>query len=255
MLAILNYEAGNLTSVRRALDSLGIPCTVTADHDVIARSQGIIFPGVGAAGSAMEHLRRSAMVAGIQSQGVGTSLKHFAANNQETDRLRVDAQVDERTLREVYLPAFEQVVRRCQPWTVMCSYNRINGTYASEDPWLLTEVLREQWGYEGLVVSDWGAVNERVPGLAAGLDLEMPASGGRTDAQVVAAVRSGELDESVLDAAATRVTAMILAGHATLGARTGVGSDGATAFLCGRRHTGDDQPRGNGLSRAHRIFY
>lgn len=178
----------------------------------------------------------AALVAGIQSQGVGTSLKHFAANNQETDRLRVDAQVDERTLREVYLPAFEQVVRRCQPWTVMCSYNRINGTYASEDPWLLTEVLREQWGYEGLVVSDWGAVNERVPGLAAGLDLEMPASGGRTDAQVVAAVRSGELDESVLDAAATRVTAMILAGHATLGARTGVGPDGATAFDADAHH-------------------
>lgn len=148
-------------------------------------------------------------VRGIQSRGVGASLKHFAANNQERDRLRVSADVDERTLREIYLRAFRRVVTDAQPWTVMCSYNRINGVYASENPWLLTDVLRGEWGFRGLVVSDWGAVNDRVAGLAAGLDLEMPASGGRTDAQLVDAVRSGTLDEKALDAAASRVIDLV----------------------------------------------
>ena len=144
----------------------------------------------------------SALVRGLQSQGVGASLKHFAANNQETDRMRVSADVDERPLREIYLRGFQRVVEDAQPWTVMCSYNRINGVYTSEDPWLLTEVLRDEWGFEGLVVSDWGAVNDRVAGLAAGLDLEMPSSEGRTDAELVAAVQSGALDERLLDTAA-----------------------------------------------------
>jgi len=139
------------------------------------------------------------LVRGIQSKGVGASLKHFAANNQETDRLRSSSDVDPRTLREIYLRGFEHVVTETQPWTVMCSYNRINGVYASEDPWLLTQVLRDDWGFEGIVVSDWGAVNDRVAGVAAGLDLEMPSSGGRTDAQLVAAVRDGRLDEAALD--------------------------------------------------------
>ena len=103
------------------------------------------------------------IVEGIQSGGVGTSVKHYAANNQETDRLRVDAQVDERTLREIYFPAFERIVTACQPWTIMCSYNKVNGLSASENPWLLTTVLREEFGFEGLVVSDWGAVYHRVP--------------------------------------------------------------------------------------------
>ncbi len=116
----------------------------------------------------------TAFVVGVQTQGVGTSLKHFAANNQETDRARVSADVDERTLREIYLPAFERVVTLAQPWTVMCSYNKVNGVYASEHHWLLTEVLREEWGFEGLVVSDWGAVHDRAAAVAAGLDLEMP---------------------------------------------------------------------------------
>jgi beta-glucosidase len=151
----------------------------------------------------------AALVSGIQSQGVGTSLKHFAANNQETDRMRVSADVDERTLREIYLPAFERVVKQAQPWTVMCSYNRVNGTYASQDHWLLTEVLRDEWGFEGLVVSDWGAVVDRVAAVAAGLDLEMPATGGRTDALVVDAVNSGVLDEAVLDVAVRRVLTLI----------------------------------------------
>ena len=146
----------------------------------------------------------SALVRGLQSQGVGASLKHFAANNQEADRMRVSADIDERPLREIYLRGFQRVVEDEQPWTVMCSYNRLNGVYTSEDPWLLTKVLRDEWGFEGLVVSDWGAVNERVTGLAAGLDLEMPSSEGRTDAQLVAAVRSGALDERLLDTAARR---------------------------------------------------
>jgi beta-glucosidase len=146
----------------------------------------------------------AALIRGIQSQGVGTSLKHFAANNQETDRMRVSADVDERTLREIYLAAFERAVKKASPWTVMCSYNKINGTYASQDHWLLTEVLRDEWGYDGVVVSDWGAVSDRVPALAAGLDLEMPSTGGRTDAEVVAAVRAGTLDEAVLDQAVRR---------------------------------------------------
>jgi beta-glucosidase len=151
----------------------------------------------------------TALVEGIQSLGVGTSLKHFAANNQEADRMRVSADVDERTLREIYLPAFERVVTKAQPWTVMCAYNKVNGVYASQHDWLLSTVLRDEWGFEGLVVSDWGAVRDRVAGVAAGLDLEMPSSGGRTDAEVVAAVRSGALDEAAVDAAARRVLHLV----------------------------------------------
>jgi beta-glucosidase len=151
----------------------------------------------------------AAMVDGIQSQGVGTSLKHYAANNQETDRMTVSAEVDERTLREIYLPAFETVVRRAQPWTVMCSYNRINGVYASEDPWLLTEVLRDDWGFEGLVVSDWGAVNRRDAAVAAGLDLEMPSSGGGGTRTIVDALHDGTLSEADVDRAVTRVLTLV----------------------------------------------
>lgn len=159
----------------------------------------------------------SALVRGLQSQGVGASLKHFAANNQEADRMRVSADIDERPLREIYLRGFQRVVEDEQPWTVMCSYNRLNGVYTSENPWLLNTVLRDEWGFTGLVVSDWGAVNDRVAGVEAGLDLEMPSSSGRTDAQLVAAVRSGALAESVLDTAARR--AIELAFKAVAGAR------------------------------------
>jgi len=151
----------------------------------------------------------AASVRGIQSKGVGTSLKHFAANNQEFDRMRASSDVDPRPLREIYLRGFERVVKDASPWTVMCSYNKLNGVWTSEDPWLLTSVLRDDWGFEGLVVSDWGAVNDRVAGVAAGLDLEMPASGGRTDAQLVAAVRAGTLEESVLDTAASRAIELV----------------------------------------------
>lgn len=151
----------------------------------------------------------AAFINGVQSEHVGTSIKHFAANNQEYHRMSGSSQVDERTLREIYLPAFETAVKKAQPYTFMCSYNQVNGTFASEHPWLLTQVLRDEWGFEGYVMSDWGAVNERVPGLKAGLDLEMPGSGGATDAEIVAAVRDGSLEEAVLDRAVERILRII----------------------------------------------
>ncbi|SDG70458.1 beta-glucosidase [Lentzea fradiae] len=147
----------------------------------------------------------AAHVRGLQKEGVGASVKHFAANNQETDRMRVSADVDERTLREIYFPAFETIVTEAHPATVMCSYNKVNGVLASQNRWLLTDVLRDEWGFDGAVVSDWGAVADRVAALAAGLDLEMPGTGGTTDAEIVAAVRRGELDEAVVDRSVRRV--------------------------------------------------
>ncbi len=159
----------------------------------------------------------SALVTGLQRLGVGASLKHYAANNQETERMTVSADVDERTLREIYLPAFERVVTRAQPWTVMCSYNRVNGVYASEDPWLLTEVLRDQWGFQGLVVSDWGAVNRRDRAVAAGLDLEMPSSVGSGTRAVLEAVRAGTLSEADVDRAVARVLRLVERSQPALG--------------------------------------
>ncbi|MCD7746238.1 MAG: glycoside hydrolase family 3 C-terminal domain-containing protein [Lachnospiraceae bacterium] len=147
----------------------------------------------------------AAFIEGVQAHHVGTSIKHFAANSQEFNRMSASSNVDERTLREIYLPAFENAVKKAQPYTVMCSYNRLNGTFASEHPWLLTDVLRKEWGFEGYVMSDWGAVNERVAGLKAGLELEMPSSGGSTDVEIVKAVQDGSLDEAVLDQAVERI--------------------------------------------------
>jgi beta-glucosidase len=151
----------------------------------------------------------AALVDGVQSRGIGTSVKHFAANNQETDRMTVSADVDERTLREIYLPAFETVVKRSRPWTVMCSYNKINGTYASEHRQLLTGILRDEWGFDGLVMSDWGAVNRRDLAVAAGLDLEMPSSGGAGTRVILDAVKAGTLSEADLDRAVTRVLTLV----------------------------------------------
>ncbi|XJF10793.1 glycoside hydrolase family 3 C-terminal domain-containing protein [Mycobacterium sp. AMU20-3851] len=150
----------------------------------------------------------AAWVRGVQSRGVGASLKHFAVNNAEDDRMRSSSAVDERTLRELYLRAFEHIVKQARPATVMCSYNRINGVYAAENRWLLTDVLRGEWGFDGAVVSDWGAVRDRVAAVAAGLDLEMPSSNGVTDADVVAAVESGTLDAAAVARAAERVAGL-----------------------------------------------
>ena len=148
---------------------------------------------------------------GVQSQNVGVSLKHFAVNNQEYHRMSSDSVVDERTLREIYLAGFETAVRRAKPWTVMCSYNRVNGTYAAENKRLLTEILRDEWGFDGYVVSDWGATTaERVKCLEAGMDLEMPGKNAANDRQLVEAVQNGTMDEKVLDTAAERILTVVL---------------------------------------------
>ena len=147
----------------------------------------------------------TALIKGVQRRNVGTSIKHFALNSQEHRRMSSSSNCDERTMREIYFPAFEMAVKEAQPWTVMCSYNRINGVYASENPWLLTDVLRKEWGFEGYVMSDWGAVSDRVEGVKAGLDLEMPASGGVNDRKIVAAVKAGKLDEKLVDLCCERI--------------------------------------------------
>ncbi|MGM0837222.1 MAG: beta-glucosidase [Bacillota bacterium] len=148
-------------------------------------------------------------IEGVQSQGVGTSLKHFAANNQEHRRMSTNVLVDERTLREIYLASFEGAVKKAQPWTVMCSYNQVNGDFAAENRYLLTDILKEEWGHTGFVVSDWGAVNERADGLAAGLELEMPSSNGEGDRKIIDAVENGTLPLEALDRAVERLLKVI----------------------------------------------
>ena len=166
----------------------------------------------------------AALIDGIQSAGVGTSLKHFAVNNQETRRMVVDAVVDERTLRELYLTGFEIAVKAA-PWTLMCAYNKLNGTSCSQHPWLLTQILRDEWGFEGLVMTDWGAADDRVAGIEAGLDLEMPGSGGLNDAVVRSARESGRLDQAALDRVAGRVVGLIRRGTEALAEPFGVDDD------------------------------
>lgn len=151
----------------------------------------------------------AAYIEGVQAHHVGTSIKHFAANSREFKCVSSSSNVEERTLREIYLPAFETAVKKAQPYTVMCSYNRVNGTYTSEHPWLLTEVLRKEWGFKGYVMSDWGAVNNRVEGLKAGMDLEMPSSNGINDAEIIAAVKAGTLKEDVLNQSVERILNII----------------------------------------------
>ncbi len=153
------------------------------------------------------------IVKGIQSNNVGACIKHFLVNNQETRRMSSNSEVDDRTLREIYLRAFEDIVVEAKPWTVMSAYNRINGTYASENKRFLTDILRNEWGFDGYVMTDWGAMNERVKSLKAGLELEMPSSGGVNDALIVAAVQDGTLEESVLDNACERILNIIYKYH------------------------------------------
>ncbi len=144
-------------------------------------------------------------IRGVQSRGVGTSLKHYAANSQEQDRMMGNSMVDERALREMYLQAFEMAVKEAQPDTVMCSYNKINGTFSSDNKKLLTDILRKEWGFEGLVVTDWGAMNDRIAAFEAGCDLEMPNSCGFFDDEVKQAVTEGRLSETVVDVCVERI--------------------------------------------------
>lgn len=154
----------------------------------------------------------SGFIKGLQSQGVGACVKHFAVNNQEDHRMRVDSVVDDRALHELYLSAFERVVKEAKPWAVMCSYNRLFGTYCSENHWLLTTLLRDRWGFGGLTVTDWGACNDRVKGLKAGMELEMPTSSGLNTKKLLRAVQKGELSVSTIDAAALSVLRFVCKG-------------------------------------------
>ena len=151
----------------------------------------------------------ASFIQAVQDMGIGTSLKHFAANNQEYQRFVVDAQIDERALREIYLAGFERAVKQAQPWTVMCAYNRVNGEYCSAHTRLLRSILKEEWGFEGFVVSDWGAVHDRVAALAGGLDLEMPGPSPERVERVIAAVKANELDEQLVDEAVKRLLKVI----------------------------------------------
>ena len=151
----------------------------------------------------------AAFIHGVQSQGVGTSLKHFALNNQEHRRMSTSSEIDERALREIYLTGFEIAVKRAQPWTLMCSYNKINGTYASQNKYLLKDILKKEWGHEGFVMSDWGAVRDRAAGVSAGLEMEMPGNGGINDKKIVEAVKQGSLDEKLLDECVERILKVV----------------------------------------------
>ena len=151
----------------------------------------------------------AALIEGVQSKNVGTSAKHFVANNQEKRRMTNSSDADERTLREIYLASFEGAIKKAKPWTVMSSYNRINGKFVGDSKEYLTDILRKEWGFDGYVVSDWGAVNDRISSLAAGLDLEMPPGDYENDRLIVKAVQEGKIDESVVDQACERILNII----------------------------------------------
>ncbi|MDG2532132.1 glycoside hydrolase family 3 C-terminal domain-containing protein [Sphingomonas sp. HITSZ_GF] len=178
-------------------------------------------------------------VAGVQGKGIGVSIKHFAANNHETNRFFVDSVVDERTLREIYLPAFETVVKQADPWSVMASYNKVNGTYASENRWLLTDLLKQEWGYKGFVVSDWGATHSTAPAVNAGLDLEMPGPAQKFGEKLLAAVRAGEVTPAQLDDNARRIVRLIVRSGALDGALP-KGEIGGAAHRAAARAAADE---------------
>lgn len=159
----------------------------------------------------------AALVNGVQSKGVGASLKHFACNSQEAFRMVIDEIIDDRAIRELYLTAFEICVKEAKPWTVMNSYNKINGVYSSQNKWLQEDVLRDEWGFDGLIVTDWGASVDRVSGIECGTDLEMPSSGRLNKKKIIEAVNSGELDEKTLDKAVDNVVELILKSKPALG--------------------------------------
>jgi len=188
----------------------------------------------------------ASFIKGVQSKGVGTSLKHFAANNQEYQRTSINSEMDERTLREIYLPAFEAAVKKAKPWTVMCSYNKLFGTYAAENYRLLTEILKQEWGFEGFVVSDWGAVHDRVEALKAGLDLEMPGPRERRVKEVIEAVRSGKMDQAVLDEAVRRILEIVFKAAET---KKGAAFDKARHHALARKVAGEGMVllKNNGL--------
>ena len=175
----------------------------------------------------------AAWVNGVQSQGVGTSLKHYACNNQESERMSISSEVDQRTLREIYLAAFEKVVKKAQPWTIMTAYNKVNGIFASEHPQLLKQILKEEWGFEGVALSDWGAVNEKPKGLVAGLDLEMPGPSNNHTEKLLKSVEAGELPEAVIDGAVRRVLQMVL--RATASRQPGATFDQAAHHALARK--------------------
>ncbi|WNG15246.1 glycoside hydrolase family 3 C-terminal domain-containing protein [Cystobacter fuscus] len=182
------------------------------------------------------HLAAS-YIKGLQDQGVGSTLKHFAVNNQEHERMVSSSIVDERTLHEIYLPAFEIAVTQAQPWAIMCAYNKINGVYASENHLLLEDILRDAWGFQGYVVSDWGAVHERVKGIMAGLNLEMPGSGDVNRKKIIEAVKAGQLPESRLDEVVAGLLAVVL--KASESRRSGVRFDVDEHHALARRAAGE----------------
>lgn len=213
--------AGTASSFNRALlrslgETLGEECQ--AEHVAILLGPAVNIKRSPLCGRNFEYFSEdpylagemaASYISGVQSKHVGTSIKHFAVNNQERRRMTVSAVTDERTLREIYFPAFEAAVKQAQPWTVMCSYNRINGVYSSENEWLLDQVLRRDWGFQGFVMTDWGAANDRVEGIKAGLELEMPSSGGVNSARIHKGVQEGRISEETLDRAVERILEIV----------------------------------------------
>jgi beta-glucosidase len=175
----------------------------------------------------------AALIKGVQKLGVGASLKHYAANNQEKRRMTIDSIVDERAFREIYLAGFEKAVKAARPWTLMCSYNKVNGTYASENKKLLTDILRDEWGYQGLVMTDWGASNNRIEGIKAGLDLQMPGPDADNDRRIIEAVKSGALSQEDLDRVVERVVDLVM--HAREGEGIGFACDMEAHHYLARR--------------------